>query len=205
MNDGSCSAAARVWRLCTVRRNAPRSRRMAASRRLGRTYELTVASGIGRLVSHPNPIGSRCTNRDRSTWTSSHVPPGTFASRGSSANIGGKNRSKLSDGVSTTRPIRSGCRVMRIWVSAPPVSFATTVTSCKSSRSMNAAIRSATPGGVRSAPGIACSWEPSGQSTAYVWKPASTSPGTTWRQRSALTSKPWTNTATGPLEGPLSK
>ena len=47
--------------------------------------------------------------------------------------VGGK-LSKASQGVSTSRPIRSGCRVTTSWQSAPPVSLPTSVTSLEVER-----------------------------------------------------------------------
>lgn len=155
-------------------------------------------SGIGRLVSSPNTNGSRCNGLSRRSWVCSQVVPGTRSSRVRKLNCGGKNLWKLSDGVSTTRPIRSGCRVIRSWVSAPPVSLATTVTSFRSSASRNSAISRAMPGGVRSASGfIGSVCAPSGQSGARH-RCSRLTAGTTLRHRSALTSRPCTNTTGGP-------
>ena len=86
-----------------------------------------------------------------------------FAIHCSGLKAGGRKFSKASHGVNTTRATRSGLRVSSSCVIAPPVSLATIVTSVSSRRSMNSAIRSATPVGVsalRSRIGSRC--EPSG-------------------------------------------
>ena len=61
-----------------------------------------MPAGMGRLATQPKVNGSRCAARARSSWASSHVDPGMRASQGSGAKTGGKNRSRLSEGVSTT-------------------------------------------------------------------------------------------------------
>ena len=70
--------------------------------------------------------------------------------------------------------MRSGRRVATIWLSPPPVSLPTSVTSASPSASSESAIRSASAGGRRSAScGIGSRCEPSGRSSVTRVKPAS--------------------------------
>ena len=105
-----------------------------------------------RSTSQPNAIGSRRSGADAHPPNATGIAPGMRAAARSTRKIGGGKLSKASHEVSTRRPIRSGLRVTTIWESAPPVSLPTSVTSSSSSASIASAIRSASAGGLRSAP-----------------------------------------------------
>ncbi len=178
---------------------------MRASARAGASHARTSSSSTGRWVSPPKAIGSSRTTRQRVDAMTTPTAPGTRASSWYSAKPGGRNRSKQSHGMSTTRATPSAPRSIQSWVIAPPESLATTVTSCRSSAPTSSPSRPAMPSGVRSASArIARRCAPSGRSGSTQRK-RSASSATTPSQTRPSTSSPWTKSSVGPSAGPTSR
>ena len=200
--DGTSSLRSRGSISTVSAQSIDRKNRARASTRAGeatsgsrkpRTRSSSRRSGCSRATA--NVVRAASGSAISARTIASPPPPATRSAVGAKA--GGGQPSCVSQLVSVSDRIRSGCRAARIWATPPPLSLPTRSTRSSSRPSSSATSVSARPAKERSASGRS-SVQPCAGRSGQMQRRMSATPSTTPSHRSPFRKTPCTKRAAGP-------